>query len=381
MSAPHHRPPHRARTAAAAALVTVLALTTAACQGQSPHPVPPAGSSLPPVELSDIQDFIAKVPSWKADDWSKWAAKNGFTPEDIEAVRNFWDHKKVDDAKGIDTPTADTSKVRTPTAKEVVFPSLIRARPQAHPYDPGTAVVGKMLVETDEGLGHCSGTVVSDPSNPGKSNLVWTAAHCVHGGKDGKPFRNLAFIPAYNRSGALSNGRKQTAPDADRAPLGIWVSNNFYVMPQWTKEGLHYGNPASQFDFAVVRVVPPKGSTRSLEETVGGSVPVWFGAQPEDIASPSAYGYPAATPFDGVELEHCDSAPKPTPFVFDRSRPPMLSIGCNMTGGSSGGGWFTRKDGKIVLFSNTSIGNDIWLAGPNLGPDAKRMFDAFQQTR
>ncbi|RKE21500.1 serine protease [Streptomyces sp. TLI_171] len=377
-----HRTPRRARTAATAALVTVLAVSTAACQSQSPSPVPPAASStLESVELSDIQDYIAKVPSWTADDWSKWASKNGFTPEDIEAVRSFWDQKKLNDAKGIDTPKADTSKVRTPTAQEVDFPRLIRAKPQPHPYDPDTAVVGKILVQTGEGTGHCSGTVVSDPGNPGRSNLVWTAAHCVHGGKDGKAFKNLAFIPAFNRSGALSNGKGANASDKDRSPLGIWVSQKMYVMPQWTKEGLHYGNAASQFDFALVRVVPPKGTTRSLEETVGGSVPIWFNAAPEDIASPSAYGYPAADPFDGVELEHCDSAPKPTPFVFDRSRPPMLSIGCNMTGGSSGGGWFTRRDGKVVLFSNTSIGNDIWLAGPNLGADAKRMFEAFLQDK
>ncbi len=57
----------------------------------------------------------------------------------------------------------------------------------------------------------------------------------------------------------------------------------------------------------------------------------------------------------------------------------MLAIGCNMTGGSSGGGWFTKKDGRTVLFSDTSIGDDTWLAGPNLGADAKRMFDAFVQ--
>jgi hypothetical protein len=49
-----------------------------------------------------------------------------------------------------------------------------------------------------------------------------------------------------------------------------------------------------------------------------------------------------------------------------------------MTGGASGGGWFTsRPDGTTALVSNTSIGpqTDIWVAGPRLGAQAQQVFD------
>ncbi|MFD8482666.1 trypsin-like serine peptidase [Kitasatospora sp. NPDC059673] len=379
-----HRTARRVRSAAAAALVTVLAVTTAACQSQSKtaNAAPPASNSSgqPGVDVKDIQGALAKVSSWSASDWADWASKNGFKPEDLEAIKAFWDQKKVSGAQGVKVDKPNTKQ--WPSLANVVFPKTIPAKAQPHPYSADTAVVGKILFESPEGGMVCSGTVVSDPSHPGKSNLVWTAAHCVHGGKGGDYYKKLVFVPSYNKSGAASNGKGKSATREQIAPLGVWAARSLYVMPQWTtqKEG-HSGSAISQFDFAVVRVASQDGSSRSLEETVGGSMPIWFGAQPGEITSASSYGYPADEPFDGQELEHCDSAVKPTPFVFDSSRPPMLAIGCDMTGGASGGGWFTKHDGKTVLFSDNSIGDDTWMAGPNLGPDAKRMFEAFLQDK
>jgi hypothetical protein len=55
--------------------------------------------------------------------------------------------------------------------------------------------------------------------------------------------------------------------------------------------------------------------------------------------------------------------------------PTMYRIGCTMTAGSSGGGWFrVMANGKTALVSNTSIGpagRNGWLAGPQLGRGAK----------
>ncbi|MFI9788109.1 trypsin-like serine peptidase [Kitasatospora sp. NPDC051984] len=376
-----HRVKRRIRNASAAALVTVLAVTTAACQSQSKttNAAPPASSSSgqPGVDVKDIQGALSKISSWNASDWADWASKNGFKPEDLEAIKAFWDNAKVSGAKGVTTDRPNVQQY--PTLSKVTFPKTIAAKPQPHPYSADTAVLGKIFFQAPEGNMVCSGTVVSDPSHPGKSNLVWTAAHCTHGGKGGDYFKKIMFIPSYNKSGATSNGKGKNATREQMAPLGVWAARDMYVMPQWNEKVGHTGGPTSQFDFAVLRVASQDGSSRSLEETVGGSVPIWFGAQPDEITSPSSYGYPNDPPFDGQELEHCDSPLKPTPFVFDPSRPPMLAIGCDLTGGASGGGWFTKHDGKTVLFSDNSIGDDTWMAGPNLGPDAKRMFEAFIQ--
>ena len=42
---------------------------------------------------------------------------------------------------------------------------------------------------------------MKDPAHPGKSNLVWTAGHCVHAGAKGGWYRNIAFVPSYNDAG------------------------------------------------------------------------------------------------------------------------------------------------------------------------------------
>jgi hypothetical protein len=62
---------------------------------------------------------------------------------------------------------------------------------------------------------------------------------------------------------------------------------------------------------------------------------------------------------------------------YDPSRPPMLAIGCSMTGGSSGGGWLSNKDGKPALVSNVSVGNDAekFQAGPYLDDVAAGLYD------
>lgn len=60
--------------------------------------------------------------------------------------------------------------------------------------------------------------------------------------------------------------------------------------------------------------------------------------------------------------------------------PTMHWLGCTMTAGSSGGGWFARgPGGQPALVSNTSIGpqdGPRWLAGPRLGREAEEVFDA-----
>ncbi|MFD0349392.1 trypsin-like serine peptidase [Kitasatospora aburaviensis] len=71
-------------------------------------------------------------------------------------------------------------------------------------------MVGKIFMTAPEGDSMCSGTVVSDPVNPGRSNLVYTAAHCLHDGKGGTWLKNIVFVPGYNRDGQASRGKRYT---------------------------------------------------------------------------------------------------------------------------------------------------------------------------
>lgn len=46
---------------------------------------------------------------------------------------------------------------------------------------------------------------------------------------------------------------------------------------------------------------------------------------------------------------------RPGRLVMQQGTPAMNRIGCTMTGGTSGGGWFVNRGGKLTLVSNTSI--------------------------
>ncbi|WP_395294060.1 hypothetical protein ACF9IK_11035 [Kitasatospora hibisci] len=262
------------------------------------------------------------------------------------------------------------------------LPKTVNAQPVQHPYTK-FAVHGKLFADAPGagagaagGLNHnqCSATVVADPAHPGKSNLVWTAGHCVHQGKGGSFYSNITFIPAFNSNAALSGGKQ--ADESQYAPYGIWPGTQAVTSPQWKAEGGKTGDAATHYDFAIIRVKPADNG-KSLEETVGGALPVWFNA-PRDQLSISEFGFPAAPPYDGMELNHCESG-KPTRLSFDPSRPPMLAIGCTMTAGSSGGGWLAVKDGKPVLVSNVSVGKHTgdpkFQAGPYLDDVAAGAYD------
>ncbi|MEU1424535.1 hypothetical protein [Kitasatospora sp. NPDC005751] len=261
------------------------------------------------------------------------------------------------------------------------LPKTVNAQPLQHPYTK-LAVHGKLFADepgagaAGGGLGRsqCSATVVADPAHPGKSNLVWTAGHCVHQGKGGSFYSNISFIPAFNSNAAMSGGKQ--ADESQYAPFGIWGATQAVTSPQWKAEGGKTGDAATHYDFAVIRVKPADGA-KSLEETVGGAVPVWFNA-PRDQLSVTEYGYPAAPPFDGMELNRCESG-KPGRLSYEPTRPPMLVIGCTMTGGSSGGGWLAVKDGKPALVSNVSVGkhtgDPMYQAGPYLDDVAAGAYD------
>ncbi|MFE0458356.1 trypsin-like serine peptidase [Kitasatospora sp. NPDC058965] len=349
-------------------VVAALALGAAACgpdETGSTDTASAAASAKPglPAGLQDLK-------KWKATDWANWAKQHVLKNQ---IVKDLW----TVDAMNRATPAEamkPTDKLGTDTGQNDPLPGPVQAKGEKHPYTGNMAVFGKLFMKSPKGTYVCSGTVVSDPAHPGKSNLVWTAGHCLHGGKDGDWLQNIAFVPDYNRTGAASGGKQVTLDQV--APFGRWWADYAMVAPQWVAEGGETGGPVSQYDSGIIQVANPDMPGKSLEETVGGSVPVWFNAPRNQVHAITAYGYPSARPFDGQELEYCDGG-APSKLSFDADRPTMLTIGCTMTAGSSGGGWLTRDpSGKVVLVSNTSIGPNpsAWLAGPELDDQAQGMF-------
>ncbi|MFJ8627306.1 trypsin-like serine peptidase [Kitasatospora sp. NPDC093550] len=388
------------RSALAAALVAGTLLAVSACGpdgpagdgGGSAAPPPSSAASgggtgggviggitlpsgLPTSLLEGLPRSWDDLKKWKFEDWDSWASKHVFNNP---VVKDFWDPDTMGDSKPaepappVTKPSPATPKPATDDGVTDPEPPVVNAVAVPRPYTKQPS--GKVFFSAKGGRGNCSATVIADPQHPGRSNLVWTAGHCVHEGKGGNFYKDLVFVPAYNNSGASSGGKR--APLSELAPLGTWWADQVTTSPQWMVEGGGTGDAANQYDFAVMRVHNQNDTGKSLEETVGSAVPVWFDA-PRDKLAVSAVGYPLLKPFDGQELYKCDGG-KPTRLSFDAKRPTMLTIGCTMTQGSSGGGWFaTMPDGRTALVSNTSIGTQehTSLSGPYLETVAKQALD------
>jgi hypothetical protein len=400
-SRPARRAPARAETApgarrpgslAAVALAAALALTATAC-GSGGTDVESRASASASATASGTDDGKIKIPEHlrqklrehgiDTDKWKNGAGKNWDRDDWLREadefinpiIKGLWDPDRMrgaDDAdKGVDTNDISGDQgVTDPT------PAPVRARAVPPPDHANAATAGKVFFDSPEGHMVCSATVVQDPAHPGKSNLVWTAGHCVHAGSAGGWYRNIAFVPSYNNRGESAQ-QLQNATRDEVAPYGVWWSDWAQTSEQWIEHGSSSGGQGAPYDFAVLHVTPEKGGTgKSLEETVGGALPVDFDAPAvPKVASVTANGYPAAPPYDGQLLYRCQD--RPGRLSIDAADPTMYRIGCTMTGGASGGGWIaTGADGRPALISNTSIGpvTSGWLAGPRLGSVAKGVY-------
>ncbi|MEV6116914.1 hypothetical protein AB0L59_31660 [Streptomyces sp. NPDC052109] len=386
------RGPRRGSPAVAAvALASALALTATACNGDDTADGKPTASAtvagtgdgklrIPDDVKQKLKQHGIDIDKWKNGAWRNWNKKDWLRQADEfinPIIKGLWDPDRMrhanDPNKGVnDNDISGDQGVTDPT------PQPVKAQAVAPPYHTDAAPFGKLFFDSPEGHMVCSGTVVEDPAHPGKSDLVWTAGHCVHAGKNGGWYRNMAFVPSYNNSGKPA-AQLQNASRSEIAPYGVWWADAAQTSQQWIDQGGETGGNGASYDYAVIHVTPEQGAGgKSLEETVGGAMPVNFNAPAvPKVSSITASGYPEAAPFDGQLLYQCKD--KPGRLSLNNSDPTMYRIGCTMTAGSSGGGWVeTGADGKPALVSNTSIGpvTSGWLAGPRLGSVAKGVYES-----
>ncbi|MFE7398193.1 trypsin-like serine peptidase [Streptomyces sp. NPDC057557] len=376
---------------AATGLVAALALTATACGPSEDNAAdkPAAADSAGGKDSGSLSDGLADTlkkhgvdpEKWKNGEWKNWdkdkwlrEAKDFVNP----VIEGLWQPDRMKSAKDPAKTMAagDLSGDQGVTDPE---PAPVEAEREKTPYHDYAAPVGKVFFDSPEGAMVCSGTVVKDPENPGRSNLVWTAGHCVHAGSKGGWYRNIVFVPAYNDKGKSAAALKNAQPQ-EIAPYGAYWADWATTSGEWLADGGPTGGEGAPYDYAVLHVKPEKGS-KSLEETVGNALPVDFDA-PEisKISAMGAWGYPAAPPYNGLIMHKC--VDRPGRLSVSPSTPTMYRIGCTMTGGSSGGGWFSEgSDGKLALVSNTSIGpvTSGWLAGPHLGKGAQDVFTAMSK--
>ncbi len=196
----------------------------------------------------------------------------------------------------------------------------------------------------------CSGTSVAATTG---LSLVWTAGHCVHEGP-GSYATNFMFAPAYIDG---------------TSPYGKWAATALQTTTQWASSG------DFTYDVGAARVVPGAGAppnTTLANIQAPRSMAFNYGVTVNSTRFKS-YGYPAAGRFNGQRMYMCDSA------VVRRdgsgSTAPM-GIGCDMTGGSSGGGWINSAGavGSVNSYGYSSLKNVMH--GPYQGTVAQSLYDA-----
>ena len=190
-------------------------------------------------------------------------------------------------------------------------------------FEPATypAQHGKVFF-TDGGSRYvCSGTAVTK----GSASIVWTAGHCVWKDDGSGPVSDFIFIPAYK------NGTE---------PEGRFGATGLYTSAGWKNNG--------EFGVDVGAVtVGSNAAGESLSQAVGGRAIVFGSSR---VQSYQVIGYPAAGKFNGQTMRICNTA-----WLRDdtSTNPDALGVSCDMTGGSSGGGWLNGTGG---LVSNVSYG-------------------------
>ena len=256
--------------------------------------------------------------------------------QDKTAVQRYWTAERMRDAIPADNvlsgmPAAAPRKNPKQSAAAEQIPPPYTSQP--------TSTNGKVFFSDGGSNFVCSGTALLS----GNSSTVWTAGHCVHDGASGF-HTNWTFVPAY--------------ADGSR-PYGTWTARTLLTTSGWANGG--------DFSFDNGAAVVNANGGQALTSVVGGRNIAFNTARQQIYA---AHGYPAAPPFNGQRLWVCNS-----PLIYDdtSANPPTMGIDCNMTGGSSGGGWIAG--GSVVSVNSygyTTLPNVMF--GPYQGSVAQSLY-------
>lgn len=204
----------------------------------------------------------------------------------------------------------------------------------------------------------CSGTLVESANR----SVIWTAGHCVHGGRGSGPFTHIMFVPDLHPTPG-----HQTAS----APLGVWPATRAATTSSWAREGdAHH----IRRDFGAV-VVGRDPFGRTITDVVGGAHALSF--RPRASRTVSIFGYPGSS--HGA-LEVClhrrASTTRPPNFgglgPVGGSGPAPLESTCTLGAGMSGGPWLTAANHA------TGLGTIVSVTSAKFDRDPRPMFGPVQ---
>ena len=218
--------------------------------------------------------------------------------------------------------------------------------PATYPYSAS----GKVFFSLAGGNYVCSATAVTSENK----SAVITAGHCVNDGAGGPWATNWAFAPGY-RNGV--------------APYGVWPADSLYTTTGWVNEASF----PQDIGGAIIR---PNSSGQLLVDVVGGRGIAWNQSAEQAFKS---FGYPAVALFDGSKLFVCESDFGMRDTWVPGSGPDPIGIGCDMTGGSSGGGWMIQDSFVNSVNSYKIVGEDEVMFGPYFDSVAEALYNTVSE--
>jgi hypothetical protein len=283
---------------------------------------------------------------------------------EAEALTAYWTPKRMAAAKSFDKVTSSggpqLNAGKGPAAAgppaTVAQPTGPAENPQAtYPNLPPTHQIAKTYgkvfftaydTQGRQLLGQCSATVVNSP----RRDMVWTAGHCLH--PAGEPgirntwYENWSFIPAYKNN---------------QRPYGTWVAASLATRTRWIQNH-DFGE-----DVGVAVMAPLNG--RKIVDVVGAQGIVVNASRTYYARS---FGYPAVAPFNGQELFGCEGN---TAYLGTT----LIALVCDLTPGSSGGGWLRDVNGSGLgylngLNSHTNSGYPGYMFSPYYSEQVKQLY-------
>ncbi|GLW62649.1 peptidase [Actinomadura rubrobrunea] len=273
-----------------------------------------------------------------------------------QRVLRFWTPERMRSAVPMEKlfkPKHDSRWKQVRRGQAQVLPPTTLSIPNGgSPWTGGgqvTQTAGRVFFTYQGRTASCSGNAVTSAN---KSTVI-TAGHCVK--LDGAWHTNWVFVPGYD------NGER---------PYGTWTASKTLATPQWTaSEDINYDVGA-----AVVNEL----DGRKLVDVVGGQGIAFNQPRRQSMY---AFGYPAASPYDGSRLIYC-SGQTIDDFLLSNDH----GLNCDMTGGSSGGPWFlnfnestgTGIQNSVNSFKYNFLPN--YMFGPYFGTDAQNLYNTAQSS-
>ena len=265
------------------------------------------------------------------------------------AIRAYWTPARMEHALpgSLLQPGGATFSANAPAARRALHDAV------PNPRAKGVRTAGKVFFSRGLFDYECSGAVVSSPTR----SLVLSAGHCAYvEGPTGGYGTNWMFVPAYSKRNGMIH-----------LPFGKWPAVSLHATQGSADSALVAGD--SRYDVSAEILAKRHG--KAIQDVVGARTPR-FNANRE--ATYDAIGYPAEGQFNGNTEFECRS-----PLERSDARggqPATLGIACDMTGGSSGGGWIV-KNRYIESVTSYSYNNDPdTLYGPYFGQAIKAFYNS-----